>query len=318
MTALADRAGSLHPLADQRRSTRFTATSTASEVVEGLDLRGRRAVVTGGASGIGLETARALALAGASVTLAVRDEYAGMRAAADIVESTGNTDILVARVDLAELDSVAAFVRTWDGPLHMLVANASAVPGPLLRTSRGHELQFAVNHLGHFKLATGLWPALAAAGDARIVTLSSSAHLRAPVDLDDLQFTRRPYHPGAAYAQSKTAAVLFAVEATRRWAGDGITANAVMPGGVRTAHRRDPHGTADYDGAVRWKTAAQGAATPVLVATAPELTGIGGRYFEDCAIAEENVPGSRTGYARHAVDPETAQRLWDASADLVR
>ena len=108
----------------------------------------------------------------------------------------------------------------------------------------------------------------------------------------------------------------------RTWALElqraGITANAVMPGGVRTAHRRDPHGTADYDGAVRWKTAAQGAATPVLVATAPELTGIGGRYFEDCAIAEENVPGSRTGYARHAVDPETAQRLWDASADLVR
>jgi len=318
MTALVDPAAPVHSLFDQHLALNFSATSTAFDVVEGVDLTGRRAVITGGATGIGLEAARALALAGASVTLAVRDEYAGMRAAADIAATTGNTDTLIARVDLAEPGSVAAFVRNWDGPLHMLVANAGATPGPLVRTARGHELQFAVNHLGHFALATGLWPALAAAGDARIVTFSSSAHLRAPMAFDDLQFTRRPYHPGAAYGQSKTAAVLFAVEASRRWAADGITANAVMPGGVRTAHRGDPYRTVDFDAAVRWKTAAQGAATPVMVATAPALAGIGGRYFEDCAVASENVPGTRTGYAAHAVDPVAAGRLWDISAQLLR
>lgn len=292
---------------------RFGPTSTAADVVTGLDLGGRRAIVTGAAAGIGLETARALALAGADVTLAVRDEYAGARAAADIAATTGNTGVLVARVDLAEPASVAAFVRTWDGPLHMLVANAGATPGPLVRTARGHEYQFAVNHLGHFALATGLWPALAAAGNARIVAVSSSAHLRAPVDLDDIHFARRAYGPATAYAQSKTATVLFAVEASRRWAGDGITANAVMPGGVRATQ----HGDRDLDAAVRWKTAPQGAATSVMVATSPYLDGIGGRYFEDCAEAPEHVPGSRTGVAAHALDPVAAQRLWELSTAML-
>lgn len=306
MTALVERtAAPLH--------SPFTATTTAAQVVEGVDLGGRRAVVTGGASGIGLETARALALAGADVTLAVRDEYAGMRAAAEIAATTGNTGVLAARLDLADPESVGAFVRNWDGPLHVLVANAAATPGPLTRTARGHELQFAVAHLGHFALATGLWPALTAAGNARIVSVSSSAHLRAPVDLDDIHFTRRTYNPAVAYGQAKTATVLFAVEATRRWADDGITANAVMPGGVRSTH----HGDRDLDAAVRWKTAAQGAATSVMVATAPQLEGVGGRYFEDCAPARPHRPGARTGVAAHALDPVAAERLWDLSAAML-
>ncbi len=221
-------------------TTPFTAESTAAEVVDGIDLTGRRAIVTGGASGIGIETARALAGAGAEVTLAVRNVEAGQRAAAEITRTgtTGSRQVLVARLDLADQASVAAFAAAWDGPLHMLINNAGIMACPLMRTPEGWEMQFATNHLGHFALATRLHGALAAAGDARVVSVSSSGHLLSPVVFEDIHFLERPYEPWAAYAQSKTANVLFAVEATRRWAGDGITANALMPGGIRTRLQR--------------------------------------------------------------------------------
>lgn len=298
-----------------RVTTPFTATSTALDVVADVDLTGRRAIVTGASSGIGIETARALAAANADVTLAVRDVDAGVRAAADIVASTGNDHVLVAPLDLTDQDSIQSFVRTWDGPLHVLVANAGVMATPELRTREGWELQFATNHLGHFALATGLHLALAAAGDARIVSVSSSAHLRSPVVFDDVHYLTRPYVPSAAYAQSKTANVLFAVEATRRWGGDGIVANAVMPGGIRTRLQRHLAGPelGRMSGPVRWKTPAQGAATSVLLAASPVVAGIGGRYFEDCAEAGPTRPGSRTGVAAHALDPEAAARLWDES-----
>jgi NAD(P)-dependent dehydrogenase (short-subunit alcohol dehydrogenase family) len=301
-------------------TTPFTAESTAAEVLAGLDLTGRRAVVTGGASGIGIETARALAGAGAEVTLAVRDTEAGKRTAADITATTGNGQILVAPLDLADQASVASFTAAWDGPLHILVNNAGIMASPEMRTPQGWEMQFATNHLGHFALATGLHRNLAAAGGARVVSVSSSAHLRSPVVFEDIHFRERPYEPWSAYGQAKTANILFAVEATKRWAADGITVNALHPGGIRTnlqryvtdevlERLRAETGAAN----VKWKTPEQGAATSVLVATSPLLDGVGGRYFEDCAEARPNVPGERRGVAPYALDPEAATRLWEVS-----
>ena len=306
--------------------TPFDARSTAEEVVDGIDLTGKRAVVTGGASGIGVETARALAGAGAEVTLAVRDTGAGERTAAEITSSTGNKKVLVAPLDLADPASVAAFVAGWDGPLHILVNNAGVMAAPETRIWDGWELQFGTNHLGHFALATGLHPALAAAGGARIVSVSSAAHLRSPVVFEDINFERRGYDPWLAYGQAKTANVLFAVAATKRWSGDGIFANALHPGGIRTNLQR--HVTEEELNRLRsasagaaapaWKTPQQGAATSVLVATSPLLANVGGGYFEDCNEASLNVPGTRTGVAAYAVDPEAAERLWTLSVDALK
>ncbi|MGJ6969092.1 SDR family NAD(P)-dependent oxidoreductase [Streptosporangium sp. G11] len=305
-------------------TTPFTATSTAAEVVDGIDLTGRRVIVTGGASGIGVETARALAGAGAEVTLAVRDLGAGERTADDIIATTGNKQVLVAPLDLADQASVASFTAAWDGPLHILVNNAGVMASPETRTPEGWELQFATNHLGHFALATGLHRALAAAGGARVVSVSSSAHLSSPVVFEDIHFRERAYEPWAAYGQSKTANVLFGVEATRRWASDGITVNALMPGGIRTNLQRhisqeelDRAIAAAGGTGITWKTPEQGAATSVLVATSPLLEGIGGRYFEDCNEAGRNQPGSRSGVAAYALDPEAAARLWQVSIETL-
>lgn len=214
-------------VSDDLITTPFGFGSTAAEVIAGVDLSGRRAIVTGASSGIGIETARALARAGAEVTLAVRDTAAGDRVAADIGGKVG-----VAPLDLNELDSVAAFVSAWQGPLHILVNNAGVMAiQELTMSASGHEMQFATNHLGHFALAVGLHGALASAGGARIVSVSSGGHLRSPVVFDDIDYAFRDYDPFGAYGQSKTANVLFAVEATRRWAAEGILANALMPGG---------------------------------------------------------------------------------------
>lgn len=307
-----------------RVSTQFGAASTAAEVVEGIDLTGTTAVVTGAASGIGTETARALASAGASVTLAVRDLDAGHRAADAIAGSTGNMDVAVAHLDLADLASVDAFSRSWHGPLHILIANAGVMMTPESHTSEGWELQFATNHLGHFALATGLHRSLAAAGNARIVVVSSSGHGASPVVFDDLFFERRAYDPGLAYGQSKTANVLFAVEATKRWAADGVSANAVMPGGIWTNLQRhwDPLVLAKMKrrAGADVKSVEQGAATSVLAATSPMLEGIGGRYFEDCTEAEivSHIVDGLHGVRDYALDPVAAARLWDESVELLR
>ena len=310
-------------------TTAFDARSTAAEVAAGVDLTGRSAVVTGAASGIGLETARALAGTGAVVVLAVRDLAVGQRAAADITATTGNGGVRAQHLDLADLTSVEAFARAWRGPLHVLVNNAGVMQTPFGRTAQGFELQFGTNHLGHFALAAGLHAALAADGAARVVSVSSSGHGASPVVFDDISFERRPYDPGSAYGQSKTAQVLFAVEASRRWAGDGITANAVMPGGVWTKLQQHwdpaqleavrasvPPTGADGRGI---KTPQQGAATSVLLATSPLLEGVGGRYFEDCREAAV-VPAVRDGLhgvVAHALDGGAARRLWEVSTALV-
>jgi NAD(P)-dependent dehydrogenase (short-subunit alcohol dehydrogenase family) len=301
-----------------RITTPFGPKSTAVEVVEGIDLSGRRMIVTGAASGIGIETARALARTGAEVTLAVRNIDAGGQVAGDLIAATGNRNLRVARLDLADRVSIAAFVAAWDGPLHVLVNNAGVMALPEQHTPEGWEMQLATNHLGHFALALGLHQALAAAGTARIVAVSSSAHLRSPVVFEDIHFARRPYEPILAYAQSKTANVLFAVGATARWASDGITVNALNPGAIATNLQRHLGGMKTPP--EKRKTPEQGAATSVLLATSPLLEGIGGRYFEDC---NEGLPVTDDGDGLHgvapyALDAESAERLWKESLRMLR
>jgi NAD(P)-dependent dehydrogenase (short-subunit alcohol dehydrogenase family) len=311
-----------------RITTPYSAQTTADDIVAGLDLTGQRIVVTGGASGIGLETARSLAGAGAEVTLAVRDLAAARQAAALLMGETGSKQVLVAPLDLADQTSVRSFVASWHGPLDVLIDNAGLMAAPLMRTPEGWEMQFATNHLGHFTLATGLRGALATSArtsrQARVVSVSSSAHLRSGIDFDDIHFRVRPYDPWLAYAQSKTANVLLAVEGSRRWADDGITINALMPGAIRTGLQRyvsdselDRMRAATGSSAPGWKTPQQGAATSVLLAVVPLLDGVGGKYFEDCNEALPNEPGTRRGVAAHALDPEAAGRLWQVSADTV-
>ncbi|MEU4519981.1 SDR family NAD(P)-dependent oxidoreductase [Amycolatopsis sp. NPDC024027] len=310
-------------------TTPFSASSTADEVLDGIDLSGVRAIVTGASSGIGVETARALAAAGAEVTLAVRNTAAG-RAVANAL--TGTTR--VSALDLADQAAVRRFVDGWDGPLHLLVANAGIVTGGLERTPEGWELQFATNHLGHFALATGLHDALARGaadrGEARIVSVSSTAHMRSGVDFDDLHFTRRTYDPQLAYAQSKTANSLFAVEATRRWVADGIFANAVNPGGIATGLQRNftpaqkkSLDAAEAAGTFTYKTLEQGAATSIVAAVAPQFARTGGHYLDDAQEAY-TVPDDATladhphGVKEWALDHAAAERLWDVSAELAR
>ena len=300
-------------------TTPFGFRSTAAEVVEGIDLTGKRAIVTGAASGIGTETARALAGAGAQVTLAVRNLDAGTRTAADITATTGRDDVAVAALEVTDPASAAAFAAAWDGPLDILVNNAGVMMSPEQRTPQGWELQFATNHLGHFALTRALHGALAAAGAARIVVVSSTGHLYSPVVFDDLHFRFRPYDPLLAYAQSKTAAILFAVGATVRWAGDGITANALNPGAIATNLQRHVGGKL-VTPPERQKTPAQGAATSVLLATSPQVDGIGGRYFDDCneAPTVDHRDASGSGVAAYALDAANADRMWDASEALLR
>jgi NAD(P)-dependent dehydrogenase (short-subunit alcohol dehydrogenase family) len=304
--------------------TPFDEHSTAEEVLADVDLSGRRVIVTGASSGIGTETARVLALRGAAVTLTARDLTAGETAAAQIRQDTGNPSVDVRPLELADPASVAAFVDRWDGQLDILVNNAEVMAiRERTLTPGGDELHFATNHLGHFALTTGLADALRASGDARIVSVSSSANLRCPVLFDDLTFAFVAYDPFAAYGQSKTANVLFAVEADRRWARDGVRTNALMPGGIATNLQRhvDPEALAEarrQAGApTALKTVAQGAATSVLAAASPLAQGIGGRYLEDCqeaqTLASRAEGDARHGVAPYALDADNAQRLWDTS-----
>lgn len=300
-----------------RITSSFGFGSTATEVTEGIDLTGKRAIVTGAASGIGIETARVLAARGADVTLAVRKLEAGNTVAQQIIESTGNPNVHVARLDVADLASVRQFVEEWTGPLDLLIANAGIMATPEERTPQGVELQFATNYLGHFALALGLHASLAAAGNARVVVVSSSGHLISPVTFDDLNFRYRAYDALVAYGQSKTAAVLFAVGAASRWAADGITVNALMPGAIATGLQKHTGGLkTPPEGR---KTVEQGAATSLFVATSPLLEGVSGRYFEDNNEAETVYDGNgwKSGVAAYALDTDNADRLWDQAIKLI-
>ncbi|WP_022885427.1 SDR family NAD(P)-dependent oxidoreductase [Glaciibacter superstes] len=310
----------------------FGATSTATEVLEGIDLTGKRAIVTGAYSGIGFESAVALAAVGAEVTLAVRNPEAGADAARKINDVTGRDDVHVSRIDLIDRSSIREFVSAWSGPLDILINNAGVMALPELhRTLEGWEAQFATNHLGSAALTLGLHDALAAAGNARVVMVCSSAHLMAPVDFDDIHFESRPYEAWAAYAQSKTATLLFTVALARRWGADGITVNALHPGGIMTNLQRhlddaalafvgakdDKGNTLDVPPG--WKTPQQGAATTVLLAGSPLVEGVSGRYFEDVneAAVQPEPAGGKAGVAPYAVDAETAEHLWDVTAQLL-
>jgi NAD(P)-dependent dehydrogenase (short-subunit alcohol dehydrogenase family) len=303
-------------------TTPFGSHSTAGEVLADVDLSGKRAIVTGAASGIGVETARALAGAGADVTLAVRKPQAGADIAAEISGSTGNPAVRAAQLELTNPQSIYRFVGNWRGPLHILVNNAGVMASPEGRTDEGWELQFATNHLGHFALTLGLQPALAAVDGARIVAVSSSGHLWSPVVFDDINFCFRPYDPLLAYGQSKTANVLFAAEATQRWSEHGIYANALNPGAIQTKLQRHVGGTVRTPPDLQ-KTPQQGAATSVLLAASPLLEGIGGRYFADCneaTLVDHRPKGFTeppTAVAPYALDPDNARRLWELSLAAV-
>ena len=300
-------------------STPFDARSTATEVLAGVDLSGKRMIVTGGASGLGAETVRALALAGAAVTVATRNPASGTALAEELPTLT------LAALDLADPVSVRAFAESWSGPLHALVANAGIMAVPTLQLNpAGWELQLATNFLGHFQLAHGLHGALRAAESARVVVVSSGVQRGTPVDLDDPNFERRPYDPWTAYGQSKTAGVLLAVGVSRHWHDGGVTANALAPGFVHTnlqrlvpAETMRAMGAMDAEGNLLtpayYKTPEQGAATSVLLAGSPLVEGVTGRYFEDAQEAPV-VPGgpdARSGVASWSVDPRAADRLWD-------
>ncbi|GAA4918459.1 short subunit dehydrogenase [Stackebrandtia albiflava] len=288
--------------------------STTADVLAGVDLTGRSAVVTGATTGVGIETARALASAGAAVTLAARRAGPADRVASEIRETTGNPRVEVSALDLADLGSVAAFAERWRGPLHMLV-NLAALPmlPHRTRTPRGWDAQFAVNVVGHAALCRALRPALAAARGARVVTSASRAHLYSPVVFDDLHFDFRPFDPAAAHAQAQTGAILSAVAIGHLWAADGITADAAGLGHAEI-DRIPPSPSVGDDPAT---DASRTAATPVMLAVADGVEGPG--YHESCARVApvfrrpaEDVPG----VAPYALDPDNAARLWRVAAEL--
>lgn len=306
--------------AQQREiGSEFGFDSTAAEVLAGLDLTGTFAVVTGGYSGLGLETTRALAAAGAEVLVPAR-RPAAAAAALDGLERVA-TDPL----DLSDLDSVRAFAerRIADGRhIDILVNNAGIMACPQARVGPGWELQFAVNHLGHYALTGLLRPLLN--GGSRVVAVSSGAHRGSPIRWDDVHF-RGGYERFAAYSQSKTANVLFAVELDRLGKDSGVRAFALDPGAILTPLQR--HLSAEEMRELGWidergetvpdwfKSPRQGAATQTWAATSPKLEGLGGVYLLDCEVAEVST-GDEPGVRPHAIDPEQAGRLWAYSAAL--
>jgi NAD(P)-dependent dehydrogenase (short-subunit alcohol dehydrogenase family) len=307
----------------------FGAASTAAEVIAGCDLAGKTVVVTGGYSGIGLETVRAFRSAGAKIVVPARDLA---KAKARLVEMP---DVCLEIMDLLDPGSIDAFAehfRTNYKKLHILVNNAGIMAPPLTRDARGYESQFAANHLGHFQLTCRLWSSLTDAQGARVVALSSYAHRRAGVDFHDPNFERREYDPWIAYGQSKTADALFAVALDSLGQRHGVRAFSVHPGGVVTDLIRnmsqaeiDASDVVDKAGrpiiapTANKKTPQQGAATSVWCATSPRLDGIGGVYCEDCDIARA-LPSDDSkelhGVRPRASDPVAAGRLWQLSEQL--
>ncbi len=306
----------------------FGFHTTADEVLEGIDLHGRVAVVTGGSGGLGAETARALAAKGAEVTIGCRDIVRGAAVAEGIKGHAGSGVVHVDALDLLDRASIRAFadaVRARHPQVHMLINNAGVMGCPFGRSPEGWELQFATNHMGHFLLTNLLLPVLQASAPARVVSVSSAGHMRAPVDFDDLHFERRPYEKWEAYGQAKSANALFAVALDARVRETGVRAFSLHPGAIPTDLGRHlsqedlaplvERITATAGG---FKEIPSGAATSVWAATAPELDGKGGVYLEDCGLsAPAGTAGVTTGYLPHAVDPEIAARLWRVSEELL-
>lgn len=300
----------------------FGLRSTAADVIQDIDLSGKTVLVTGGYSGLGLETVRAIAGAGARVFVAARRPDT---AASDLEGVSG--DITILQMDLsdpASIDSFAADLATRTEKLDLLINNAAIMACPLARDARGYESQFATNHLGHFQMTARIWPLLKAAGKARVVSLSSIGHARSPVHLDDVHFERREYEKWSAYGQAKSANSLFAIHLDTVGKAHGIRAFAVHPGGIKTPLQRYltmeeqiAMGWYDKDGNVNplFKSTEEGAATSVWCAVSPLLEGEGGVYCEDCNIAAVFTEGMNpySGVRPHAIDRETAAALWTAS-----
>ena len=309
-----------------RDAAKFGAGTTASEVAEGIDLGGRVALVTGGSSGLGQETARVLAARGAHVILTARDLPKGEAVAAAIRASTGNQHVEVEELELGSLKDIRAFASRFlarHPTLHILVNNAGVMACPPARTADGFELQFGSNHIGHFLTTCLLAPALRRGAPSRVVSVSSRGHHMSPVVFDDIQFERRPYDKWLAYGQSKTANVLFAVGLERRLGARGVHANALHPGGIMTElsrhlEQKDFEFLQTRTRGMNFKTVEAGAATSVFAGTAPELEGRGGLYLEDCHVAAVNdAPDAGAGVKSYAQDPRNAERLWDVSETLV-
>jgi NAD(P)-dependent dehydrogenase (short-subunit alcohol dehydrogenase family) len=297
----------------------YSAKTTAREAIGDRRLDGLTAIVTGGYVGIGLETTRALAEAGATVVVPARSLDKARAALADIAR------VEIEALDLSDPASIDAFAARFSAsgrPLHLLVNNAGIMATPLERDARGFESQFATNHLGHFQLTARLWPALRAANGARVVSLSSRGHARAPVDFEDPSFERRPYDKWIAYGQAKTANVLFAVALDARGEAHGVRAFSVHPGAVMTELVRsisdeELHQLRSTIAPTTFKTTEQGAATSVWCAASAQLEGLGGVYCEDVDIAEA-VPADFSeprGVRPWAIDPVLAERLWTKSEE---
>lgn len=309
-----------------RDATTFGAHTTTSEVLAGIDLGGRVALVTGGSSGLGQETARALAEKGAHVILTARDVPKGEAVAAGIRSSTGNPRIEIEELELGSLASIRAFARRVllrHDRLHIFVNNAGVMACPYAKTADGFEMQFGTNHLGHFLMTCLLAPALSAGAPSRIISVSSRGHHLSPVFFDDLHFERRPYDKWLSYGQAKTANVLFAVALEHRLGAHGVHANALHPGAIMTElgrhlQREDIRLMLARNQGMQFKSVEAGAATSVFTATAPELAGRGGLYLEDCHVASVNeAPDALDGVKSYALDPENAERLWAVSEQLV-
>ncbi len=297
----------------------FGAKTTAREVLAGLDLTGKTAIVTGGYSGVGLETARALAEAGATVIVPARTPEKARAALTGIPRVEMETLELI---DPASIDAFAGRFLESERPLDILINNAGIMAPPLRRDARGYESQFATNHLGHFQLTARLWPTLKRAGEARVVSVSSTGISFGGVDFDDPNFEQHEYDKWKAYGQSKTANALFAVGLDKRGQTHNVRAFSVHPGGIYTDLARELSAEElAFDGEL--KTPEQGAATSVWCATSPQLEGKGGVYCMDVDIAEvisdfsPQAPGQQpTGVLPWAIDPDLAERLWQLSEKL--
>jgi len=308
----------------------FGATSTTDEALDGIDLHGKRILVTGASAGLGVETCRALVAHGASVIGAVRDLDKGKAACAEVLATAGRSGggFELVQVDLASLASIRACADRLladDPRLDAIIANAGVMACPQGLTADGFETQFGTNHLGHFVLVNRLVPLLGRGG--RIVNLSSAGHRFADVDLDDPGFERMPYDPFVAYGRSKTANILFSVALDRRLKDRGIRANAVHPGVIQTELGRHMTpamieqilASAPAGAAMTWKTIPQGAATTVWSGFRASGDEVGGRYCEDCHVAAvTDDPSVREGVRAYAIDPARADALWAKSEQMVR
>jgi NAD(P)-dependent dehydrogenase (short-subunit alcohol dehydrogenase family) len=307
----------------------FGATSTTDDVLDGVDLDGTLAVVTGASAGLGEETTRALAAHGATVIMAVRDLEKGEGTKARILESVPDARLELRQLELSDLSSVRAFADSFladHDRLDVLINNAGVMACPQGTTEDGFDLQLGTNHLGHFLLGTLLAPALVAAAPSRLVSLTSAGHRFSDVDLDDPNFETTEYEPWVAYGRAKTANALFAVGFDARYADQGVHAFSVHPGGIHTELGR--HLTEDSiktlmdampkDEELQWKSVPQGAATTCWAATAPELDEHGGAYLEDCQVAHvTSDPVSRTGVRPYAQDRDRSDQLWVWSEQAV-